>query len=293
MRLLFATFLLASSLVNPAAAQVVGANLSGSITDDNGGVLPGVTVTIQNKANGTQQVVATSVEGFYRVVSLQPAPYIVTAELTGFGVQRREIVLTIGDHASLDFKLGVASLQESITVSASSPLIEVSRAAPSSTIIESQIQALPVLERNFLVLAQLLPGAAPYSGYKFAVTKFGGVADQRNGFTTIIDGGDVDDAIWGSPDDQHDPGRGAGIQGLPQQFDAQYGAALSAVMTVVTKSGTNNLSGSAFYFGRNQDLNARNSFAHAPSRRIRRSAAADRSADRSSRTGRISSAPSR
>src|SRR4029453_5674975 len=105
MRLLFATFLLASSLVNSAAAQVVGANLSGSITDDNGGVLPGVTVTIQNKANGTQQTVVTSVEGFYRVVSLQPAPYIITAELTGFGVQRREIVLTIGDHATLDFQL--------------------------------------------------------------------------------------------------------------------------------------------------------------------------------------------
>jgi Carboxypeptidase regulatory-like domain/TonB dependent receptor-like, beta-barrel len=260
MRLLFATFLMAGSLVNSAAAQVVGANLSGSITDDNGGVLPGVTVTIQNKANGTQQTVVTSVEGFYRVVSLQPAPYIITAELTGFGVQRREIVLTIGDHATLDFKLGVASLQESITVSASSPIVEVSRAAPSSTIVESQIQALPVLERNFLALAQLMPGAAPNYISKFSRVKFGGPADQRNGYTTIVDGGDLDDAIWGDPTVNISQDAVQEFKVFRNQFDAQYGAALAAVVTVATKSGTNIMHGSGYFFGRDDSLNARNAF---------------------------------
>ncbi|MCC6991145.1 MAG: carboxypeptidase regulatory-like domain-containing protein, partial [Acidobacteria bacterium] len=175
----------------PASAQVVGANLSGRIVDDGGGALPGVTVTITNKANGSQQTVVTNEEGSYRVVALQPAPYQVQAELSGFGTSTRDIVLTIGANATLDLKLGVAALEETITVSAQTPIVEVARAAPTSTIVESQIQALPVLERNFLALAQLMPGAAPNDTSKVSRVKFGGPADQRNGYTTIVDGGDL------------------------------------------------------------------------------------------------------
>ena len=97
--------------------------------------------------------------------------------------------------------MGVAALTESITVRGESPLVEVTKSQPSSVIVGEQLATLPVLDRNFLVLAQLMPGAAPLTGVstRFAVTKFGGVADQRNGYTTIIDGGTVDDATWGSP----------------------------------------------------------------------------------------------
>jgi hypothetical protein len=197
--ILIVACVLAASVAGSASAQVVGANLSGRITDDGGGALPGVTITITNKSNGAQQTTVTNAEGAYRIVSLQPAPYQVKAELSGFGANTREIVLTIGANATLDFKLGVAALEESITVSAQTPLVEVARAAPSSTIVESQIQALPVLERNFLALAQLMPGAAPNYISKFSRVKFGGPADQRNGYTTIVDGGDLDDAIWGDP----------------------------------------------------------------------------------------------
>lgn len=248
-------------LAAAATAQVVGANLSGRIVDDGGGALPGVTITITNKSNGAVQSVITNSEGAYRMVSLQPAPYQVKAELVGFGVSTREIVLTIGANATLDFKLGVAGLEESITVSGQSPLVEVSRAAPSSTIVESQIQALPVLERNFLALAQLMPGAAPNYISKFSRVKFGGPADQRNGYTTIVDGGDLDDAIWGDPTVNISQDAVQEFKVFRNQFDAQYGAALAAVVTVATKSGTNNLHGSGYFFGRDDALNARNAFA--------------------------------
>jgi outer membrane receptor protein involved in Fe transport len=244
-----------------ASAQVVGANLSGRISDEGGGALPGVTVTLTNTANGATQTVVTNEEGAYRIVSLQPAPYRVQAELTGFGTSTREIVLTIGANATLDFKLGVAGLEESITVSASTPLIEVARAAPSSTIVESQIQALPVLERNFLALAQLMPGAAPNYISKFSRVKFGGPADQRNGYTTIVDGGDLDDAIWGDPTVNISQDAVQEFKVFRNQFDAQYGAALAAVVTVATKSGTNAVHGSGYFFGRDDKFNARNAFA--------------------------------
>ncbi|MBA2355865.1 MAG: TonB-dependent receptor, partial [Acidobacteria bacterium] len=251
----------AAPVAGAAAVQVVGANLSGRITDDGGGALPGVTITITNKANGSQQAVVTNAEGTYRVVALQPAPYQIKAELAGFGATTREIVLTIGANATLDFKLGVAALEESITVSAQTPLVEVARAAPSSTIVESQIQALPVLERNFLALAQLMPGAAPNYISKFSRVKFGGPADQRNGYTTIVDGGDLDDAIWGDPTVNISQDAVQEFKVFRNQFDAQYGAALAAVVTVATKSGTNTLHGSGYFFGRDDSFNARNAFA--------------------------------
>ena len=244
----------------PVFAQVVGANLSGRVVDQDGGALPGVTVTITNKANGAAQVTVTNGEGIYRVIALQPAPYIVKAELSGFGVTTREVVLTIGANATLDLRMGVAALEESITVSASSPIIEVARAAPSSTIVESQIQALPVLERNFLALAQLMPGAAPNYTSKFSRVKFGGPADQRNGYTTIVDGGDLDDAIWGDPTVNISQDAVQEFKVFRNQFDAQYGAALAAVVTVATKSGTNALHGTGYLFGRDDSLNATNAF---------------------------------
>jgi hypothetical protein len=243
-----------------AVAQVVGANLSGKVIDENGGVLPGVTVTITNKANGSQQTVVTNSEGSYRIVSLQPAPYQVKAELAGFGTSAREIVLTIGDNATVDFRLGIAALEESITVTGQSPLIEVARAAPSSTIVETQIRALPVLERNFLALAQLMPGAAPNYISKFSRVKFGGPADQRNGYTTIVDGGDLDDAIWGDPTVNVSQDAVQEFKVFRNQFDAQYGAALAAVVTVATKSGTNDLHGTGYFFGRDDSMNGRNAF---------------------------------
>lgn len=247
-------------LAGAVRAQVVGANLSGRIVDDGGGALPGVTVTITNKANGVAQTLVTGPEGTYRAVALQPARYEIRAELTGFGTMAREIVLTIGANATLDLKLDVAALQESITVTAETPIVEVARAAPTSTIVESQIQALPVLERNFLALAQLMPGAAPNYISKFSRVKFGGPADQRNGYTTIVDGGDLDDAIWGDPTVNVSQDAVQEFKVFRNQFDAQYGAALAAVVTVATKSGTNDIHGTGYYFGRDDALNARNAF---------------------------------
>jgi hypothetical protein len=97
-------------------------------------------------------------------------------------------------------RLAVATVQETVTVTSSSPTIEVAKAQLQSVVLSDEVNALPTLGRNFLELAQLLPGSGPDNSrvQYFNPTKFGGVADQRNGFTTIIDGGDVDDAIWGS-----------------------------------------------------------------------------------------------
>jgi hypothetical protein len=259
---LLALAVLVALSASPAFAQT-GANIGGTVTDDTGALLPGVTVTITNRANGVSQTVVTGAEGHFRAIALQPAPYEIEVQLSGFASQKRELTLTVGAEATVDFTLQVAAVQESVLVSGEAPLVEVAQSEPTSVVVADQIASLPVLDRNFLVLAQLLPGSAPLTGgtTTFATTKFGGVADQRNGYTTIIDGGDVDDTDWGSPIMNVSQDAVQEFKVFRNQFDAQYGSALTAVVTVVTKSGTNDFTGSAYYFGRDQKLDARNAFA--------------------------------
>ena len=233
-----------------AYAQIGGsANLAGVVTDESGGALPGVTVTVTNTATGRAQMLVTGSDGRYRAVALVPGPYAVTAEIQGFGTLKRAVTLVVGAEAGLDLQLQVANLNETVTVVGETPLVEVAKSQPSSVITSAQLEALPVLSRNFLVLAQLMPGAAPISRTastlpRNGVTKFGAVPDERYAYTTQIDGGDVDDAIWGHPTINLGQDAIAEFKVYRNQFDAQYGKATTAVVSVVTKSGTNRISGS-------------------------------------------------
>jgi hypothetical protein len=246
-----------------AAAQSIGASVAGSVTDGSGAHLVDATVTITHTANGRSIVLMTGPHGDYRAVALLPGDYSVTAVRPGFTQATRRVSLIVGTNATLDFSLAVAGVDVQATVLAEVPLVEPAHSQPSSIVTQSQIDALPVLERNFLVLAQLAPGSGVINSTvnRFAVTKFGGVADQRSGYTTLIDGGDVDDAQWGSPTINIGQDAVQEFKVFRSQFDAQYGHALNAVVTVATRSGTNRVSGTGFYFGRDRALNARNPFA--------------------------------
>ena len=156
-------------------------------------------ITVTNTANGRAQTLVTSDDGRYRAVALQPGPYEVRAELQGFGTIRRQVVLVVAAEVTADITMGVATVAENVTVVGEQPLVEAAKSQPSSVITGQQIEALPVLSRNFLVLAQLMPGAAPARSGQFAITKFGGPANQRFGYITLVDGGDLHEPIWGHP----------------------------------------------------------------------------------------------
>ena len=232
------------------SAQSVGANVGGVVTDQSGARLPGVTVTVTNKSNGATQTFVTGPEGNYRAVALQPGPYTIAAELQGFATQTRPVTLTVGADSVVDLSLSVAAVQESVTVAGTAATISIAKAELASVVLPSQVESLPTLGRNFLELAQLLPGSAPDNSRTqyFNPTKFAGVADQRNGFTTVIDGGTVDDAIWGSTVMNFTQEAVQEFKVYRNQFDAEYGGALAAVVSVVSKAGSNNVSGSAMYF---------------------------------------------
>ena len=138
-----------------AYAQIGGAaNIGGAVTDDSGAALPGVSVTVTNTANGRSQTVVTGSDGRYRAVQQQPGPYLVSAELQGFSTSRRNVVLVVGSDAELNISLGVAAVNENVTVTGEAPLVEVAKSQPSSVISATQLETLPVLSRNFLEIGR-------------------------------------------------------------------------------------------------------------------------------------------
>jgi hypothetical protein len=130
---------------------------------------------------------------------------------------------------------------------------------------DTQIAQLPVLNRNFMALAFTMPGVAQTANLgvyaAFLVAKFGGVADQRNNYTTLLDGAAIDDAIWGSPVINESQDAVQEFTVYRDQYGAQYGGAMDAVVNLATKSGTDHYHGSAYYFGQNAALDAINYFA--------------------------------
>jgi len=264
MRLVYA--LVATFFGCAAAFAQVGANAGGTVTDNSGARVPGALVTITNTNTGVGQTLKTGELGNYRAVNLTPATYEVTAEASGFSTVKKSITLQVGSDVTLDFTLGVSGVSETLTVEASgAALVEVASSVPSSVIDNTQLDALPVLSRNFLVVAQSMPGAADMKNLgvttRFAVTKFGGVADQRSGYTTIIDGAPIDDATWGTPVINMSQDAVQEFKTFRNQFDAQYGHAMNAVVNVVTRSGGDAYHGTGYYFGRDAALNARNALA--------------------------------
>jgi hypothetical protein len=258
----FVLILLVGMLEGTVYAQAV-ASVGGIVTDDTGARLPGVVVTVRNQATGRVQTLTTATDGVYHAVALPPGPYELTAELTGFRPVKQTIDLTVGAAATMDFKLAVAAVEEAVIVSGVTPTVEVAKSELSSVVLSDQVSTLPSINRSFLELAQLLPGSAPDNSRVqfFNPTKFGGSADQRNGWSMVIDGGDLDDVIWGSTTTNFTQEAVQEFRVLRNQFDTEYGSALNSVVSVLSKSGTNVYKGSGFYFGRDAALNATPFFA--------------------------------
>lgn len=250
-------------LASSAYGQAVGATLGGTVVDESGARVPGVSVSLTNVANGRSQVVVSGDRGEYRAVALQPSSYRVTVALGGFTSIERDVTLAVGTETTLNFMLTVSGVASGVLVKGDAGSAWTTQARPSSVVVAGELAALPEIGRNFLVMAQLLPGSGPLNATvtRSATTKFGGVADQRSGFTTQIDGGDIDDAQWGSPTINLTQEAVQEFKVFRYQFDAQYGRALGAVVSVVTRSGANDVRGSGFYFGRDDSLNAPNAFA--------------------------------
>lgn len=255
---------LVALLLSSSAAFAQTAEIRGAVADTTGASLPGVSVSIVNTATGVERSVVTDEQGAFRAPALQPGPYKITSNLMGFSPEERAVTLTVGQVADVKVTLSVGAIQESLQVVGNAPIeIETTKADLSAVVNQEQLSELPVLNRGFVGLAQLLPGGGPSrtSDGRFGIsTAFGGT-NVRSMYSMQIDGGVMDHPIYGFAIVNVSQDAVQEFRVLRNQFDTEYSRAGTAVVNVVTRSGTNDLRGRLSYFGRDDSLNAKNAFA--------------------------------
>jgi Carboxypeptidase regulatory-like domain/TonB dependent receptor len=247
----------------PAFSQQMGTGtIDGRIVDATGAVLPGVSVTVANAETGLARTVVTDENGRFRVPLLPAGRYVLTTELAGFQSLRRDgLVLNVGQQQSLgDLTIEVATVEEVITVTAESPLIEVARAVPAATFDSREIENLPIAGRDYKNFALNTPNvvtAGPNSGR--TTINMGGMKGIDTNIT--VDGADFNNTFFGSATGQPEVPYFVVSQEAVQEFQvlangysSEFGRSGGGFLNVVTKSGTNDISGSAFFFGRNEGL---------------------------------------
>ncbi len=262
-----------SVATSPLLAQGANATISGKVTDTTGAILPGVEVTVTNVDTGQSRLAISGDEGRYNTPELSIGAYEVRAELAGFQASvRRGIQLAIGQEAVVDFTMQIGSISEEVVVTGEAPLVNTTSSQLSSVINEAQVHDLPLNSRDLTQLSLLSPGVSRiYTSISGGVIQ--GAASVRlsvNGARTystgfLLDGSDVTDVSRGIG-----PGGAAGamfgvetvkeFQVITNNFSAEYGRFVGGVMSMVTKSGTNDVHGSLFFFHRNDNLDARNFF---------------------------------
>ena len=247
-----------------AFAQNTG-TIDGRISDESEGVLPGVTITATSAATGVLRVTVTNAEGLYNLAGLIPGLYTVMAEMPGFSTTIQEDVsLPVAGTISINLTLGLAALQETVTVAGASPLIEVTQSKVSNTIRTQEVTNLPLLSRRLVALVALLPGAKEARPLHPLKRQSGSVSiggSSGRNIVPVVDGGDNRDNIVGGHMMSFTMEGVEEFRVQTNQFSAADGRTGGAAITILTKSGTNQHSGSGFYFGRDRAMTARDIFA--------------------------------
>ena len=257
----------------PALSQTTTGRILGSVEDQTEAVVPRTTVLVTDVQRGVTRTVVTDQAGEYVAADLAPGLYRVRVEAKGFEtVERLQIQLEVAQDLRLDFVLHPGQVSQVITVQEQTPLIDTTSSTLGGTLSNETINDLPLNGRNYENLLQLRPGVVRYPGGGFSTTSTNGLRAEDNAY--IIDG-----LFNSEPFSGQSIINGAGIAGdsatiLPidaiQEFNlqenppAEYGWKPGAIVNVGLKSGTNHLHGTAYYFGRNGALDARNFFNPAP-----------------------------
>jgi hypothetical protein len=255
--------LMAAVLLVSAEAFAQNAQVTGTLKDASGGVLPGATVTARNEETGLTRTAVSEGLGEYRVPALPPGRYTVSVDLQGFTTENRQnLVLVIDQTAVLDFVLKPASLAETITVTGESPLVDTTASSVATSVSNEQIQDLPVASRRWIDLAMLTPGVSQDNirgqFYRGNVNIGAGTREYSNGF--VVDGVNNTWAQMGEPRQNFAMDSIREFKVSQSTYKAEYGLATGGLLTVVTKSGTNQLHGSAFNFFRDKSLTAKTVF---------------------------------
>ena len=248
-RLILALALLVAA-ASTAAAQstAINGSIEGIVSDESGGALPGVTVTITNLDTGDTRVVVTNESGLYRAPLLSLGRYKIEAELPGFKkLEQTGINISAGQTAVISMKLGVGAISETISVTADAPLVDLSKIEQGRTITEAEIKTLPLTSRNPYNFALLQPGVVGFENSEFGVPRL-----TTNGALLR-----VNYQIDGNNNTQKDR---AGLRQMPMSevmirevkvvttgYAPEFGQTMGLIYNAITPSGTNTYKGQGSY----------------------------------------------
>ena len=246
-----------------AQSTTTGA-IGGVVTNPNKEVVPGASVAVKNLETNKEETATTDDTGRFKVANLQPGRYSVTVNSAGFSPMVSEnVIVEIGRETPLEVSLSVGPVTGSVDVSAEAPVINTTQQDFSTNINQTSINELPINGRRWSNFALLTPGAVPDG--TFGLISFRGISGLLNNNT--IDGGDNNQAFFAE-----ERGRTRISYSISQaairefqvntsSYSAEYGRSAGGVVNAITKSGTNDFHGGAFYYQRNNKWGARNPLA--------------------------------
>src|ERR1700730_18300886 len=255
--------------VHQAWAQSIYGSLVGNVTDTTGATLPGATVTAtQAETNLTREVV-TNTSGEYSIPNIPSGTYTIVVKVSGFQTFTVKDIVDTNRDVRVDAKLGVGMLEESVTVSGTTAILQTENAAVQHIATSDELQTIPTSGRAFASFLTLMPGITAQPDY----SQSGGINNPARAMTvstngvsandtvTRLDGASITNQYFGSIPD-YSPGLEAidSIKVVTRSFDADSGLAGGASITLQVKSGTNTRHGSAFDYDNDSRLRARNYF---------------------------------
>ncbi len=255
--------LLSSAGLHRAVAQTATGSILGTVKDQTGAVMPGVTVTIKSATTGSTRSFTTTDSGVYSAIALLPGNYLLTFEKPGFGKGSLNVSVAVGVTTSADYTMRLASEETKVVVGADNPVqVNTAEAVVEDVLTTQQINDIPLNGRNFLDLAQLSAGVQMQDGGNLDPTKqgFAGISLQgRSGRSTRIevDGVDVTDDTVGTTTINLSEESIQEFQVAQSTLDPANSVTTSGAVNVITRTGSNNLHGSAFYLFRNNSMAAR------------------------------------
>ena len=238
------------SLAPLAIAQESNAELRGRVLDAQDAPIPGATVTITNQATGVVRQTVSSQDGSYFITAVSPGSYELAAELSGFTkFNRRDVRLDLGRTTTVDVQLRVGALTETVTVTAETPLVDLTSKEIGGNVTNREVTMLPSVNGNFVGMVALLPGVIS----NISTESFGSDAISANGLDSrnnnfMLDGANNNDDVIGqrAGSQARTPLEAvAEFQVVTNQYDAEFGRTTGAIINAISKSGTNAFHGVA------------------------------------------------
>ena len=252
------------AVAGPVSAQTTG-SVSGTVKDESGGALPGVTITIQNLDTRATRGTSSDGSGTYELALLPPGRYRITAELPGFRTEERsDFTLQVSQNLRFDFNMGLSAIQEAVQVVGRAPLVDTRDAAMGQVVDQVKIVELPLNGRNFRDLGLIAPGVQQQTQNSPLADRGGGL--NINGARIydnnyLLDGFNNNDETTGEIMTFPSADSIQEFKVLGASYGAEYGFSVGGIVSLITKSGGGSFHGNGFGFFRNDALDARNFFA--------------------------------